>query len=352
MSNDRKRPNEDLTSTEAKVVVFGAGAIGCTLGGYLAKGGVDVTLITRQRYVDQIRKKGITIQSRTDEVTAFPEVAERLDFRPDIVLLTVKSQDTVEAATQIKELVHGVPIVSLQNGIRNIELLSDILIWEDIIGGVVAFDARIVRPGRVVFSMKEPYIVIGEAFRKKDSRIEYIEKLLQRNGVINVRVSENIRGALWSKLIMNVGGNALMTLTELRIRELMGNSKIRRLTVKLMKEAYVVVKKAGIDLESSPGFHPGVFGRMPAPFLSLVISLLIRFKVKDMDYEELRFLKDIKRGKTEVDYLNGEIVELGKEIGCPTPMNDKIVALTHRMEETGEQIGVDELLAYFEQGRQ
>ncbi|MBW2621614.1 MAG: ketopantoate reductase family protein [Deltaproteobacteria bacterium] len=346
-NSDRGRSDRDLTMTDAKVVVFGAGAIGCTLGGYLSKNGVDVTLIARPRYVEQINKNGLTIQSRTGEETAFPKASEKLDFQPDLVLLTVKSQDTVESAKQFKEFVDGVPIVSLQNGIQSIELLADVLDRENIIGGVVAYDARIVRPGRVIFSMKEPYITIGEAFREGGERIKRIRNLLQKNDVIKIRISRNIRGALWSKLVMNVGGNALMTLTELRIRELMGHPKIRRLTVQLMKEAYAVTKKAGINLESSPGFHPGVFGRMPAPILSFSISFLIRFKVTDMKYEELRFLKDIKRGKTEIDYLNGEIVELGKKIGFPTPVNGKIVALTHRMEETGRQMSLDELLTNF-----
>lgn len=94
-----------------------------TLGGYLAQNGVDVTLVARPRCVEAINREGLVIQSMKETVTAHPKAAESLTFRPDLLLLGVKSQHTLEAAAQFKELVQGAPVVSLQNGVRNVELL-------------------------------------------------------------------------------------------------------------------------------------------------------------------------------------------------------------------------------------
>ncbi len=317
-----------------------------TLGGYLAKNGVDVTLIARPRYVEAINREGLIIQSMKEMVTTHPKAAESLTFRPDLLLLGVKSQHTLEAAAQFKELVQGVPVVSLQNGVRNVELLAGVLDKDNVIGGMVAFDARIIKPGIVYFATKDPdLLIIGDAFQKNGERLIRICELLNRNGVIDVRISENIRAALWSKLIGNSGVNPFMTLTDLGIEELARYPQARNAMAHLIKEGYTVCRQAGIEPEHLPGMPIHLLAGLPAPMISFLLGTAIRLKAKGHDVNgELRFSKDLQRGSTEIDYLNGEIVTLSKNIGCPAPTHEKIVNLTHRMEKAGRTMSLAELL--------
>lgn len=337
---------QDFPASGAKVVVYGAGAIGMTLGGFLAQNGVDVTLIARPRYVEAINREGLVIQSMKETVTTRLKAAETLTFCPDLLLLGVKSQHTLEAAAQFKGFVQGVPVVSLQNGVRNVDLLAGALDKDNVIGGMVAFDARIIKPGIVYFATKDPdLLIIGEAFQKNGERIVRIRELLGRNSAIDVRISENIRAALWSKLIANAGINPFMTLTDLGIEELVRYPQTRNAIVQLIKEGYLVCRQAGIEPEHLPGMPVHLLAGLPAPLVSFMLATVLRWKLKGHDVNgELRFAKDLQRGSTEIDYLNGEIVALSKKIGVQAPMNKKILDLTHRMEKAGRTMSLAELL--------
>lgn len=316
-----------------KIVVFGAGAVGSVIGGYLSEAGEEVTLIGRKEHVDAINKNGLIIDGIRGKLITHPKAKEKIDEEPDLVLLTVKSQDTVEAAKEIKPYVEGVPIVCLQNGVGNTERLVSVLGTESsIINSIVFFTATFLEPGKVVRNT-EGYILIGEAFRVNNKRLEAVSKIL--NKTIKTQIIENIEDAQWTKLMYNLIYNSIQALTGLSIQETYKNSKMRRILIKSVIEALNVLDNGGKKFVPIPGFSTKkikTWRMLPLP----VSNFLLKRTINNYGRSPLlgSTLQSIKRGKkSEIDYLNGEIVRLGERNNIVTPINKKIVELVHKVEK-------------------
>ncbi len=329
-----------------KIAVIGAGAIGSVIGGLLSRAGEDVTLIGRRDHVDAINKQGLTIDGALGEMKVWVKAQDHLDFKPDMVLLTVKTQDVEVATREIKSHVSGVPIVTLQNGVWSDEIAAGVLGKENIVSGVVLFGSTFLEPGRVTYSPKG-VIAVGEAFSPNGKRVENIAAIL--NKAVPTHVAKDIQGAHWTKLIMNLN-NALPAITGMSIQEIGAYSKLRELSIFLIKEGMNTIELASIKLRSLPRlpvFIVKLVFNMPLPVASRFLGLL----TKSMGTVPVMgsTLQSIRRGKsTEIDYLNGEIVALGKKLGISTPYNISIVEMVHQVEATGKFLKIEEMLAAVE----
>jgi 2-dehydropantoate 2-reductase len=318
--------------TGARIAIVGAGAIGSVLGALLARAGEDTTLIGRQDHVTAIQKDGLSVDGALGEFTVQIAATERLDFRPDLVLLAVKSQDVRTACQAIRPLAEDAPVVTMQNGIRSDEIVVSILGHRNIIGCVVYFNGRFLEPGHVTYGLAGS-LLIGEAFTENGDRVQEIASLLGR--AIKVELYDNIQGARWTKLLVNSVGNWMDATTGLSLRVCMEYPLLKRLGALILKEGLSVVEKAGVQLEPLPGFSVAALkttARAPLPIASAVLGMALGSgRTADAVTSTLQ---SIRRGKfTEIDYLNGELVKLGQELGIPTPCNARVVELVHRVEE-------------------
>ena len=141
-----------IRNPKFKIAVIGAGAIGSLIGGLLARAGEDVTLIARQAQVEAINAQGLRIDGLLGKLTIPVRAAETLDFQPDLALLAVKTQDVEAACRQVAAYVRAIPIVTLQNGVRSDEIVATLLPRENIISGVVLFNAQFLEPGKVTYA--------------------------------------------------------------------------------------------------------------------------------------------------------------------------------------------------------
>ncbi len=328
-----------------KIAVVGAGAIGSIIGGLLAKAGEDVTLIGRKSHVDAVNKNGLTIDGVFGEMNIRLKAAEHLNFKPDVVLLAVKTQDVEEAVREIKPLVSQSLIVTMQNGVRSDNLVAKILGKENIISCVVLYGGTFLEPGKVTFSnySKRGSLLIGEPFDYRGERLEGIADLL--NNALPTCIAKDVHSAHWTKLIANLN-NAIPAITGLSMQEMSRYLGLRKLSVLLMKEGLQTLEKAKIKPSSLPGIPISIIKMLlntPAWLGSQVLRLMTR-SLGNIPVPGST-LQSIKRGKsTEIDYLNGEIVALGQKINTPTPYNSVAVKLVHQVEKTGEFITVNELL--------
>jgi 2-dehydropantoate 2-reductase len=318
-----------------KIAVVGAGAIGSVLGGLLARAGEDVTLFARKAHAEAINRNGLLVDGILGKFTVDVKAAETLHFRPDVVLLAVKIQDVEKACQEIKLHVEGVPVVTLQNGIVSDEIAASILGKEKIISCVVCFNARFLEPGRVTYGSRGT-LLVGKAFGENGTRVAEISAIF--NKAIKTQVRDNIRGARWTKLFMNILANSLNAMTGLSPGEYMEYAGLRKIGVLILKEAFDVVERANIKLEALPEFPVLIFRafiKAPLPIASMLLRLVAQSR-RDTD-AVTSTLQSIRRGKpTEIDYLNGEIVKLGRKIGIPTPYNSKVVELVREVEKTHE----------------
>ena len=152
---------------------------------------------------------------------------------------------------------------------------------------------------------------------------------------MKTEVSDNIRGVHWTKLLVNVMGNSLEAMTGLSFGECIRHSGMRRIGLSILREAVEVVEKAGVRLESIPGFPLSVF-RLTTKLPLAVSSLMLRLTMSGTN-TVTSTLQSIRRGRpTEIDYLNGEIVTQGKKLNIVTPYNSKVVELIQEIERTGQ----------------
>ena len=327
-----------------KIAVIGAGAIGSVIGGLLSKAGEDVTLIGRKPHVDAVNRNGLVLEGESGRNVIKVKAAENLDFKPDLALLTVKAQDVESSVGKVQPFLSSTRVVTMQNGIRSDDQAAGLLGKENIISSIVTFNGQFLEPGKALYSIpfSKTALLIGEPFGNKGNRLQTLSALL--NKAIGTDISEDIRAAHWTKLIWNLQ-TAVPAVTGLSYQDSYQYPKVRELTINLLTEGLKVIKAAGIKTGDVPGFPMEPIVTMARVSLPIASSLLRKIAESLGKVPVLgSTLQSIKRGaSTEVDYLNGEIVNLGKKMGIPTPVNSLIVGLVHQVETTGKFLTIDEL---------
>jgi len=327
-----------------KIAVIGAGAIGSVIGGLLSKAGEDVTLIGRKPHVDAINQSGLILEGGPGKIVIKVMAAEDLDFKPSLALLTVKAQDVVSSVRKAQPFLSGTQVVTMQNGVQSDDQVAGLLGKGNIISSVVTFNGQFLEPGKVSYSIPfgKTALLIGEPFDNKEDRLQTLSALL--NKAIGTHISEDIRAAHWTKLIWNLQ-TAVPAVAGLSYQDSYKYPIVRELTINLLKEGLKVIKAAEIKTGDVPGFPMEPIETMARESLPIASSLLKKIAESLGAVPVLgSTLQSIKRGKsTEVDYLNGEIVTLGKRMGIPTPANSLMVGLVHQVEATGKFLTIDKL---------
>jgi 2-dehydropantoate 2-reductase len=333
-----------------RIVVIGAGAVGSALGALLHRMGRDVVLIARPEHVAAIRQNGLQVDGVAGSFVARLAAAEALDYRPDLALLTVKAQDVASAVKANQAFLNDVPIVTFQNGVRSDEAVAEILPRDEIISAVVTMNAAYLEPGKVTVAI-QGNLVIGRPFIPRDPKLEEVAQIL--NQAIPTRITDNIQGVHWMKLIINLN-NALPALTGYSMKQVYADGYLSRLAVGIMREGQRAIRRATIRLEPLPEVSVAL-----NRFLSF-IPLGIAARIVAGKYQRVMSewplwsstLQSIRRHRpAEIDYLNGEIVELGRRCGEATPLNTKIVELVHQVEQTGQFLSAEQIREAFSELR-
>ena len=329
---------------QPKIAVVGAGAIGSLIGGLLVHSGEDVTLIARQEHVEAIRAKGLVIEGVLGRLTIPVKASQALDFQPDLALLAVKTQDVEITCQQIKARMQDSPIITLQNGVRSDNIVASILPGENILSGVVMLNVQFLEPGKITYA-RPGSLIIGEAFGRNGQRVRDIQALLNR--AIRTSISENIQGVHWTKLLVNNLANGLEAMTGLSLKECMRHAGLRRIGIMTLKEGYQVIQKAGFHTAPLPG--------VPAPILEFLLHSPVQIGagtlklVMGSSRTLSSTLQSLRRGRpTEIDFLNGEIVKLGQQVGLAAPYNARVVEIVKGVEKSRQFHTPDELINLFQ----
>jgi 2-dehydropantoate 2-reductase len=302
-----------------RIAVIGAGAIGCLFGGRLHIAGQTVILIHHRRSVaTSIEKKGVSIQELSGKVVrARIKSRTRLSTRdkPELVLISVKAYDTESVASPLRESFKGnVPVLSLQNGLGNVEKLERRLGSNSVIAGTTTEGALTTGPGRVIHTGRG-MTWIGEVDGKPSERCLAIESAFRRAGFSTI-LSNNIKGVLWSKAIVNSAVNPISALTHVRNGYLLKTSELREIASKVIEEGSAVAHANGIVLKPSP-------------------KRLLARVLDSASKNKSSMLQDIEaRRKTEIRQLNGSISRLGRLSGVSTPFNDLLAELVLSLERS------------------
>jgi 2-dehydropantoate 2-reductase len=316
------------------ILIWGAGAIGGTLGAALARSGEDVVFVDNAAdHVRAIRDKGLRITGPIFEDTirapAFEPDALKGEFRR--VFLCVKALHTRAATEALRPyLSRDGYVVSAQNGL-NEAVIAGVIGQERTVGCLVNFGADSLEPGVVQYSGRGS-VVVGEITGGSMERTVALHQLLQQFEP-NARLTDNIWGYLWGKLIY--GAMLFATaLTDDSIADVLEARRFRNALTNLAQEIGTVAKAKGIRPEAFDGFDPAAF--MPgAPsdaidrsFADMVAHNRRSAKTHSGIWRDLA----IRKRRTECEPQLGPIVEAGRRLGIPTPLTERLIALIHDLE--------------------
>jgi len=292
-----------------KIAVMGAGAVGCYYGAMLARAGHDVMLIGRPQHVEAIKRQGLRLETQTfDErirVSASTEASAVQGAQ--LVLFCVKSTDTESGAAAIKpHLATDALVLSLQNGVDNADRLRALL-PQEVIAAAVYIGVEMAGPGHVRHHGRGELVI--EASKANDE----VARVLVAAGV-PTDISDNVRGALWVKLIANCAYNALSAIAQLPYGRLVKGEGITAAMRDLVDECVTVAKADGVTL-------PGD------------VDAAVRKIAETVPGQYSSTAQDLARGKrSEIDHLNGLIVRRGEALGVATPANRLLHAIVKLIE--------------------
>jgi 2-dehydropantoate 2-reductase len=326
---------------EASVLVVGAGAIGGVTAAKMT-GGVRrvVVLDANEEHVEMMRGDGLLIDDLGEErrvpLDAHTDTSG-FDEAFDFALITLKAPHLKSALGPLldRELVEA--FVSLGNGLVQ-ERIAGIVGEGRLIWGTVEWGATNLGPGRLARTTHGPF-VIGEPDGSVRERTGLLAEAL--GTVDEARLTENIRGQVWSKLLVNSAFSGLGAVSGLLYREVVADPDGREAALALWREGYDVGMAQSLELEDVLG----------VPAEALVVGgpedrgraeEALEVAMQQAGATKASMLQDLERGiKTEVDVINGGVVEKGREYGVQTPLNSRVVELVHAMERGERRPGRD-----------
>lgn len=298
-----------------KFLIVGPGAMGLLFAGRLAKfANQDVAILDYKKdRADFLNKNGIRIEGIKGEFHIHIPVItiDKLSFSPDFVMICVKAYNTKDAAYEIRSIInHDTIIITLQNGLGNVEILKNVL-KRDVYGGITAEGATLLDIGHVRHAGHGDTII-----GPKNKRLIELKDILNKAG-FKTEVVDDIEGLIWGKLLINVAINAITAITGLKNGMLPVIKETRIIMEMCLKEAMKVVERKRIKLPyEDPVQKANEVCKKTANNISSMLQDILNQKL------------------TEIDFINGAIVEEAKKLGLSTPINETLTYLVQAIQNT------------------
>jgi 2-dehydropantoate 2-reductase len=348
------KANESIKKGQRmNIAVIGAGAIGSVVAARLAKAGKDVTLVAKDEQVDAIAQKGITVRQASGDGSFKEETVEvkavpRLDQEHDLVIFTVKTQDLERAYQANHEYLETPMVLTTQNGVQADNILSVHFEREKMMSSIVMFGATYTQPGKVTLNFDGDWVV-GRPFLPVGPQARAVADELA--GAFDVKVSRNIMGMKWLKLFVNFN-NCIPALVGKSMQETFADLDLCRLSVRLLREGWDIVHKANIELVSLPDFpvdRTESLVTMPEDQAAGILNAMLTNLSDEPLYGSI--LQSILRKRpSEIDFINGEVCCLARQMRQKAPLNDTILDMVHTVENTGKFYSIDEVKKAFDLG--
>ena len=332
-----------------RVAIYGAGSLGTILGAFISKAGVPVELINRNKaHIEALKTKGAqvvgTMQFCQPVIAYTPD---EMSGQYDILFLMTKQQHNAEVVQMLKNYLaaDGV-LVTFQNGLPEMQI-AEVLGEERVLGSTVAWGATLQSPG-VCELTSEPDALsfsLGAISEKRSKHFTKVKELLELMGTVDVE--ENFLGTRWSKLLINASFSGMSAVLGCTFGEAAGPKESRKVVQAIIKECIDVCQKGGIRIEPVQGKDIVKLLNYTNPIKKAFSFFIIPIAIRKHAKLKASMLQDLEKGKlTEVDAINGAVSEYGRKVGFPTPINDKVVEIIHKIEK-GELKPGFENLKYF-----
>ncbi|MBO5015744.1 MAG: ketopantoate reductase family protein [Bacteroidaceae bacterium] len=332
-----------------RIAIYGAGSLGTILGAFISKAGINIELINHNKaHVEALQTMGAQITGTvkfTQKVTAY--TPNEMSGLYDIIFLMTKQQNNKDVVQLLKKyLISDGVLVTFQNGLPEM-LIAEILGNEHVLGCTVAWGATLQAPGicELTSAPDSLSFSLGAISGNRSKHFNKVKELLELMG--KVEVEENFIGTRWSKLLINAAFSGMSAVLGCTFGEAARTKESRKIIQALIKECIDVCKMGDIHIEPVQGKDIVKLldynNTIKRAFSFFIIPIAIRKHAK----LKASMLQDLEKGKlTEVDAINGIVSQYGRKVGCPTPMNDRVVDVIHKIEQ-GELKPCFENLIYF-----
>lgn len=329
-----------------RVAIYGAGSLGTILGAFISRAGEKIELINRNKaHVATLQSKGAKVVGTVQFVQ--PVVAytpDEMNGQYDIVFLMTKQQHNAEVVRMLKDYLspEGV-LVTFQNGLPELQI-AEILGEERVLGCTVAWGATLQEPGvcELTSSPDALSFSLGALSLHRNKNFDKVKDLLSLMGKVDVE--ENFIGTRWSKLLINASFSGMSAVLGCTFGEAAGPHASRLVVQMLIKECIDVCEAGGIRIEPVQGKDIVKLLDYTNPLKKAFSFFIIPIAIRKHAKLKASMLQDLEKGKlTEVDAINGAVLDFGRKVGCPTPMNEKVVEIIHQIERGELQPSRDNL---------
>ena len=307
-----------------RLIIYGAGGIGCVVGGHMARTGSDVVLIDRPGHVEAINEHGLRLVTPAGTYNLrIPAVTEpgQIDYKADdVIFLCMKGQNTEGALRDLKAVTQDIPIFCFQNGVRNEDTVAQY--FPRVYGVRLLLPALYLTDGEV-FAQREPpgWFIIGRYPKGTDELLEVVATKLRTAGFL-VKTVPEVMPYKWGKLMMNLN-NAIDAITDT------SGDAVESISSAARQEFQDVLSRAGIrwvsldEVEQEwPEITKPLRGKLDVKRGSSTWQSLVR-----------------KQGTVETEFINGEIVQLAKKLGIKAPINETLLHISQEMAANHEPPG-------------
>ncbi|GAB6064978.1 2-dehydropantoate 2-reductase [Aquifex pyrophilus] len=300
-----------------KFLIVGVGAIGSAYLAFLTRAGYEAVGLVRRNPINRIKVEGIWGEFEVP-VKTYTSVQE-VPFTPDLIIISVKSYDTESALKSVKPLVNEKNYVMIaQNGYGNYEKAVELFGDGRVILSRIIFGSKVIKPGHIRITVSADDVVIGDpSWKIKEEFLKKLARIFTEAG-IPTRYERDVYKYLIDKVIYNSALNPLGALFEVNYGKLAENPYTKELMDRVIEEIFDVIKACNIPTfwKSAEEYKRVFYEKLVPPTAEHFPSML----------------EDIKKGKTEIDALNGAIVTLGRKCGVNTPVNEFITKMVKAKE--------------------
>ncbi len=333
--------------TDKRIVIVGAGAAGSYLGAYMTREGYDVTLIDMWgEHVEAMRANGLRASGTQDDFTVTVKAfhlsdALQIEGGFDIGFLAMKSYDTEWSAHFLKRLVRSDGVVVSSQNCMNDQLVASIVGYDRTVGCIMSsITVALWEPGHVTRGgppgRGRGHVVfrVGELHGRITPRVEELVDILMC--VDDARATSNLWGERWSKLTTNSSGNPVGAMTGLGGDGVASMPEARRVQINICKESSQVALAQNYQVEPIRGVAAETYARADDGEVYEELDAKFQPSGGGADWKS-SMGQDVEKGRhTEIDFMNGYIVEQGRRVGVPTPVNAAIVQVVREV-QSGER---------------
>ena len=288
------------------IAIIGTGGVGGYFGAKMAQAGYNVTFLARGQHLQAIKSNGLKVKSilgdfHLNKVKAVGTISEIGTV--DLAIVSVKAWQVKEIRTDLKSILHSNSIVlPLQNGILAAEELREVIEPKCVIGGLCRIISKIEAPGVITHLGVTPSIVFGEFSGELTERVKQVKAVFDK-AEISSQVSADIEADVWKKFI-SICVSGLLAVSKTTYGEIRKLDETRELMIGLIREVYELSQRKGLKIEPD--------------FIDKTVSFIDSFPADSSS----SLTRDVLEGKpSEIEYQNGTVVKLGKELGVSTPIN-------------------------------